>query len=405
MSFPAAAAVGFAACGALVAAAITLAICRFQPTKREPIDNEAQDVVPTEPRAVAPTEPQAVGPTQPQVVVPLILGHPGIRYISRSMNQPGPLLTHLAKNLKNGVRTLVESCCMSANEYKPVDISLSPIIAAAGDGEDWEELLNHPIGRYWGLQALVMRVIARWMDPESGPDHTLIPPDLLRLYQTSIAKPVKDPKLQAALAAWPKITYNLMSEAAPRFWLTTRHEFADGDSRLPNVLKLEELLAQLLEPFGPGVEDLDELCRKNGVDEEFRKRALGNTRSQHGPYYLREVTMAAANLALPCFAHGDAIAEFRFPPGRASSAPDRRIMVSPAIRYRRATAPAADSTAPNAGETAGAREPGDSVRWREIVPANFSLWGLTGLWYFSPREDSDADHKREAAGQSSWVQV
>ncbi|EJT77252.1 hypothetical protein GGTG_07164 [Gaeumannomyces tritici R3-111a-1] len=205
MSFPAAAAVGFAACGALVAAAITLAICRLQPTKREPIDNEAQDVVPT--------EPQAIVPTQPQVVVPLILGHPGIRYISRSMNEPGPLLTTLAKNLKNGVRSMVANCCMRANEYKPVDISLSPIIAAAGDGEDWEELLNHPIGRYWGLQALVMRVIARWMDPESDPDHTLIPPDLLRLYQTSIAKPVKDPKLQAALAAWPKITYNFMSEA------------------------------------------------------------------------------------------------------------------------------------------------------------------------------------------------
>ncbi|KAL8357272.1 hypothetical protein RB598_002215 [Gaeumannomyces tritici] len=241
------------------------------------------------------------------------------------------------------------------------------------------------------------------MDPESDPDHTLIPPDLLRLYQTSIAKPVKDPKLQAALAAWPKITYNLMSEATPQFWLTTRHEFADGDSRLPNVLKLEELLAQLLEPFGPGVEDLDELCREKGIDEEFRRRALGNIRSPHGLYYLRDVTMAAANLALPCFAHGDA--EFRFPSGRASSAPDRRIMVSPAIRYRRDTAPAADSTAPNAGETADAREPGDSVRWREIVPANFSRWGLTGLWYFSSRENSGVDHERKRAGQDSYLEM
>ncbi|KAL8388775.1 hypothetical protein RB595_008917 [Gaeumannomyces hyphopodioides] len=249
MSFQAAAAVGFAACGALAAAIITLAICRLQPTKREPIGDEAH--------AVVPTEPQVFVPTEPQVVLCPILGDRKVRGITHELD---PNIGDLAEKLRLNVEWMVEGCCLVHEVKGPIDISLPPLIAAAGDGEDWEGLLNHPVGRRWGLQALVMRVIARWMDSESDPDHTLIPPDLLRLYQTIskpwVPEPWEDPGIQASLTAWPRITFKLMSKATPQFGLVTDRQFADGDPRLPNVLKLEELLAQLLEPFGPTTEDL-----------------------------------------------------------------------------------------------------------------------------------------------------
>ncbi|KLU82749.1 hypothetical protein MAPG_01818 [Magnaporthiopsis poae ATCC 64411] len=338
------AAVGFAACGALVATIVTLVICRLRPTKRERIDDD------------------------PDAHLPHRLKHPAVMYMADAIKELDPGLGDLAKSLMCHVDQMVVACCARPLEDR---IDTSDLVAIVGDGEDWDALLRHPLGSTMGLQALAMRVIAPWLDPYGDPDNTLFPPDLLRLYQASISKFGKKPGLRAAQKAWLKITVHIMSEATPQYALVRKQKFADDDPRLPNVIKLEEQLARVLERFG--ITD-QQLADMNLPEDEMGWH--GNIRTK-GPPYLRTVTAAAANLAIAMLVTArDRIAELHYPPGRYSSAPDRRIMLFPAVGYRIDTAPEdADGT------TAGAPRPDAPVNWLDAVHAKYSLRSLNGLLY------------------------
>lgn len=123
-----------------------------------------------------------------------------------------------------------------------------------------------------------MRVMAPWIDPYGDPDSTPFPPDLHRLYQTSISKFGEEPGLQAAQKAWLKISLHIMSKATTQFGLVTDWKFADDDPRLPNVVKLEKQLARVLDRFSITDQQLAEL---NLPEDQMHLH--GNIRSKKGP--------------------------------------------------------------------------------------------------------------------------
>lgn len=294
-----------------------------------------------------------------------------------------PPLGELATSLYCDVHQLVMHC--TTNSDNDISFGASAYTAAAGDGEDWHDLLSREsYFRHQALTAFIMRVLIRRMHPDGPCDfgESLLPPDLLRIHLAVKAKKqaqqgldrefmteyfgggyTREEGLEFVSYMWrPMIAY-LTSEATP-------HEgFADNDPRLPAVVKLEDLIVRLLTPFD--MKD-EELAR---VKEKYRgwKGKIG---SEAGRSNIRRVVVSAADLALKMFSDLY-FSEFYFPPDfpPTQADGDRRLLVLPYIRQRIDIPgyrdPLTDWSVP---------EP-DGSRWAKASKAFLSHTSLQGVEY------------------------
>ncbi|EJT82107.1 hypothetical protein GGTG_02081 [Gaeumannomyces tritici R3-111a-1] len=301
----------------------------------------------------------------------------------------------LASFLMAEVNQLVARC--TTNRDGPFLFDASAYTAAAGDEEDWGDLLN----RSWevrgeALTAIIMRVLIRRMHPDGPchPDESLLPPDIVHIHHASKAK--KQALQQKGREFLTKKLgdgytreefFDFTSGCLWRFIVTylttevTPHEgfefpmqtatFKDDDPRLPAAAKLEELIVRLMTPFDMPAE---ELAQFSGPEW----KSMGNIGSEVARSTIRDIAVCAAGLALKMFS-GLYFAEFYFPPDMPPTQPngDRRILLLPPIRAR-VCIPGAKKPPPYWNFP----EP-DGSRWVEISPPALSYYSLQGTWYES----------------------
>ncbi|KLU83008.1 hypothetical protein MAPG_02075 [Magnaporthiopsis poae ATCC 64411] len=163
--------------------------------------------------------------------------------------------------------------------YTKDPIDLAPFIAAAGDVGDWE-LLNDRSNKYRlseVLCQLICRVLGERIRPDGDPKTTLLPPDLLSLYQRYAKIPSCELRGNASTTKYSDHIPIMMRH----YWRSLAGNFAaaqvlrrkdgelsppylaDDDPRFANIAATEELLQTLLAPFDyrhwPG----EDLSRRN----------------------------------------------------------------------------------------------------------------------------------------------
>ncbi|KAL8367105.1 hypothetical protein RB599_010913 [Gaeumannomyces hyphopodioides] len=296
--------------------------------------------------------------------------------------------------LLGDVEQLVASCTTGRNDL-PFSFDASAYTTAAGDDEDWGDLLNSSSGiREDALAAIIMRILIRRMHPDGPchPDESLLPPVVVHIHRASKAK--KQALQQkgreflterlgmgytreeffefTSESLWRFIVTYLTTEVTPYEGfdsVTTTTNFADDDPRLPAVVKLEELIVRLLTPFDKTAEDL-------AAEELAHFSESGNTGSEVGRRHIRRVAVSAAGLALKMFSRPH-FAEFYFPPDMPPTQPDgdRRILLLPPLRSR-VCIPGAKEPPPywNVPEP-------DGSRWVTLSAPLLSFYSLQGAYY------------------------
>ncbi|KLU82856.1 hypothetical protein MAPG_01924 [Magnaporthiopsis poae ATCC 64411] len=141
----------------------------------------------------------------------------------------------------------------------------------AGDSEDWERQLKHVYLQEYTICAFVSRVLASRTYPECGLDTTLLPPHIAELWHSITTEVDGQPSWKKAHPQFQSYNWNhdsflgrdlelrAMQKFLPNFIVMwTLHEYAfegpirDSDKRIPNIVKVEELILRTLAPFGGG---------------------------------------------------------------------------------------------------------------------------------------------------------